>query len=265
MILEDLSAYCNGEPDGFSVDNGIVLIKNIAKMHAEFWNSKVDDISGTWPHGGYWMGNKEMLFDKPIAQCFDQVMENFGPFLDDFDFKDELKQNLCLNEEKIHNIVHSLTPKTMIHGDYKISNIFIKEKTKKAFTIDWQWMGAGSGSTDLAYLIYTSIRIDENNLEVDRCDLFTPQEERLIEAYHEELLNKGIKDYPLSLLKEQYMVNAIYFLIFCIREKWSKMTIEDIKHYKTTNTDGLHIRSIQHIKRLLKGAHFFLKHRNQFC
>lgn len=263
MVLEDLSAYCNGEPNGFDILNANILIKNIAKMHSEFWGSDRFYSDGVWPHGGYWMGNKEMQFDKPFEECFGKLVKNFNSFLGDLDFLPELEELICSNEEKIHNLVHSLTPKTMIHGDYKISNVFIKEETKKAFTIDWQWMGGGAGATDLAYLIYTTIRIDENNLENDYETLFSSREDELIEFYHNELSNKGVKDYPLSLLKEQYMLNAIYFFIFCVREKWSYMTIDDINQYKSTNTDGLHVRSTDHILRLLKSSYKFIKHLNQ--
>ena len=50
---------------------------------------------------------------------------------------------------------HKIEPKTLIHGDYKISNVFLNKEISKVYTIDWQWMGIGCGVTDVAHFLYT--------------------------------------------------------------------------------------------------------------
>lgn len=39
----------------------------------------------------------------------------------------------------------AMSPKTLVHGDYKVSNVFIDKRTNdhEVYAIDWQWFGAG--------------------------------------------------------------------------------------------------------------------------
>lgn len=55
----------------------------------------------------------------------------------------------------------------MVHGDYKISNLFVNVDKSKSYTIDWQWMGGGCPATDVAYFIYTSTVRKKNEKNTD--------------------------------------------------------------------------------------------------
>lgn len=262
MIMEDLSAYHNGEPLGFNIHNSKTLLKNIAKLHGEYWNTGSSSRGDIWKQGGYWLGNKEMQFSLSLSECFDAARDNFKDIFNNLNNIEELKLNLIEYEDKVHHIVHSQKPKTIIHGDYKISNLFVNEKKDKAFTIDWQWMGGGSCSADVAYFIYTSVRIDDQNMKdhSNQDDVIGHTEMELLKTYYENLIHFGVTDYPFELFKEQYIFNVIYFFLFCVREKWSEMSQEMFFKYKKSNIDGLHLRSSAHIKRLFDKSAEFMKY-----
>jgi len=268
MALEDLSQLNNGEPNGFSLNHGEAILKNIACLHAKFWNKAESNITkGIWMHGGYWFGPKEMPHSVSVQRAFSQTLCNFGEHL-----------NLGLTQQiqdlgkKLEHLtsyityqVHHTAPKTVIHGDYKISNLFIEEEDVKVFAIDWQWCGIGCCATDVAYLVYTSLLsgIITNPIELNKSDpydYYSPNELQLLQTYHSTLLNCGVTNYSFELFEQQYLINVLYFCIFCIRQKYSKMTVQDVHNYQKKNRDGLHLRYFSHIKQIIERASTLVDH-----
>ncbi|MBA3940223.1 MAG: hypothetical protein C0520_03325 [Sphingopyxis sp.] len=47
--------------------------------------------------------------------------------------------------------------RTIVHGDLRIDNILFSPDGARCWLVDWQTLGRGSGATDLAYLVGTSI------------------------------------------------------------------------------------------------------------
>jgi hypothetical protein len=47
--------------------------------------------------------------------------------------------------------------RTIVHGDLRIDNILFAPDGEACWLVDWQTLGRGSGATDLAYLVGTSI------------------------------------------------------------------------------------------------------------
>jgi aminoglycoside phosphotransferase (APT) family kinase protein len=50
--------------------------------------------------------------------------------------------------------VHELVPRALLHGDFKLSNVFVGARNGRVFAIDWQWLGGGCPAADLAYFVY---------------------------------------------------------------------------------------------------------------
>ena len=50
-----------------------------------------------------------------------------------------------------------LNAPTIAHGDFRIDNLLFNPDTGVVMVVDWQTVGLGSGPTDIAYLIGTSI------------------------------------------------------------------------------------------------------------
>lgn len=130
-------------------------------------------------------------------------------------------------------VAHESVPKTIIHGDYKISNLFVDNDKSKVVTIDWQWIGIGNPATDLAYLTSTSLDIakvfdgsyEERTRKQEKYGYYDAKEMELLHVYHKALLAKGIEDYDFETFEQQYLLNVIYFFIFAVRAKYAKVPL----------------------------------------
>lgn len=129
-----------------------------------------------------------------------------------FDIGEKLYSRLHL----IRKLFSSLNHQTVIHGDFKISNVFISKtdatnssrKSAKGFNvdkkyvygIDWQWMGFGNAALDIAYFIATSIHHEILQ------DQFI-----LLKTYHQALCEDGVRDYPFDLFYRDFKICWIDF------------------------------------------------------
>jgi hypothetical protein len=66
MLMEDLSLYDNGQPFGFSFNDSMMCLKQLALFHIANWNNPIPK-PGTklWNIGCYWTDGKEVC----IYQC----------------------------------------------------------------------------------------------------------------------------------------------------------------------------------------------------
>lgn len=216
-----------------------------------------------------------MSHNKNITDSLKQAVSNFPIIIDEFPDALEFSIQLDQNVEQITQFTHTIQPHTLIHGDYKLSNIFllIENNKFKPYTIDWQWMGKGSCSTDVAYFMYTSLSIEDpnwsfqNESENDNHDSkyphYSSHELCLLHHYFNSLKNNiQLSDYNFEDFEQQYSLNVIYFTIFCIRNKWSNMSKEDMEYYKNNHIDGLHLRNTKHMIQLIKRSKIFFDHLN---
>ena len=58
--------------------------------------------------------------------------------------------------------------RTIVHGDLRIDNILFAPDGEACWLVDWQTLGRGSGATDLAYLVGTSIADPFERAAADR-------------------------------------------------------------------------------------------------
>ena len=274
MIMEDLSACENGEPDGFTPEQAKAMLTSLAKLHAQFWQSSgFKSEKKLWSYGGYWLGNKEMSHHKTIPSVFDATLKNFPFILEEFPEAKALSARLTTNLEKITQTVHAREPRTLIHGDYKISNIFIDmaQKPIVPYAIDWQWMGRGCCATDVAYFIYTSLSLSNSKWSFDTTQPgavldreyphYTAHEMDLLRTYYNALVaSPSIQNYSFEDFERQYAVNQVYFTIFCLREKWSSMSPTNMEFFNANRIDGLHLRTPEHMLQMLKRTDVLLQH-----
>ncbi len=143
----------------------------------------------------------------------------------------------------------NLQPRTIIHGDYKISNIFIDHNSTESqiYAIDWQWCGIGHAAMDVVHFIATSVHenIIENSL-------------KLVRFYHKVLTDNGVS-YSWEQFWQAYQICWIEFFIYTVIAFWSVMQPNDIELYKKEERHGLHACSYAHMKYLLTQTEIFMK------
>ncbi len=101
-------------------------------------------------------------------------------------------------------LTRQTSARTIVHGDLRIDNILFAPDGDRCWLVDWQTLGRGSGATDLAYLVGTSIANPFERAAADR-----PAFDYWITALHE----RGIDPDPEGLWTD-YRVGALsgYFM-----------------------------------------------------
>ncbi len=187
LALEDLSGLGYKQQHVHFTKNQVeTCIVQLAKLHALYWN-KTDDVAKyLWPRGSYWTPDKRPENEVDILDTNWKIVCN--------NFKHEslfslasiqtLGQRIAEISKQVHDKVESITPKTLIHGDFKSANIFFKEENISI--IDFQWSGVGSGITDIMYLITSTFNLElgENDFQIEK---------EFISLYCSELAKNGVE------------------------------------------------------------------------
>eukprot|EP00005_Dracoamoeba_jomungandri_P007035 CAMPEP_0174274642 /NCGR_PEP_ID=MMETSP0439-20130205/58726_1 /TAXON_ID=0 /ORGANISM="Stereomyxa ramosa, Strain Chinc5" /LENGTH=454 /DNA_ID=CAMNT_0015366541 /DNA_START=907 /DNA_END=2267 /DNA_ORIENTATION=+ len=254
MVIQDLSSLEDCQPYGFNYEDSVACMIRLAEFHAANWGIKKNKKIACLDMAAYWPLNCEAN-KKTVLEDWVHVLNNFpGVQLEQKGFEKlghKLKEKLKWIESEI-KIMCGKDYRTLCHGDYKISNLFLgrKRKIKKiyrkynkmeeeesdeeqqqqeditlttstdgilnVYAIDWQWFGYGNCCLDVVSFLCTSLL--ENTLtEVDR----------LLRVYHNSLIKYATfqeKDYPWDLFLHHFKVLFVDFCMFCVVAKWSKMT-----------------------------------------
>jgi thiamine kinase-like enzyme len=146
-------------------------------------------------------------------------------------------------------VFNNLQPRTIIHGDYKISNIFIDHNSteNQVYAIDWQWCGIGHVAMDVAHFIATSLH--ENTIE-DSLEI--------VRFYHTVLIDNGVS-YSWKQFWQAYQICWIEFFMYIVVDSWSVMQANDIELFKKDEKNGLHVRSYAHMKHFITQTEIFMK------
>jgi len=253
MILQDLSHCENGQPFGFSKEDSELCLTKLAIFHASHWKQTTINIPKLkiWDIGGYWTGSKREGNKKEIQIAWESVLKNFPNQFPISTYTRQLGKKLFDKLEHIADLFNGLQPRTLVHGDYKVSNIFIDKSKKEDFqvyAIDWQWFGVGNPALDVMYFLATSPHHDTVDLQKDFLNL-----------YHSNLLSNGVEDYPFNTFYRQFQLCWLDFFIYVVVSKWGSMKPESFAKYQTKRKDGLHLRSFVHMRKIIECTEQFLQ------
>ena len=95
-------------------------------------------------------------------------------------------------------------PETVVHADFRLDNLFFggDGAEYRLAVIDWQAPNRSNGAYDLAYFVSGSMPPDRRRA----C------EARLIQRYHDVLLEGGVRGYPFEELLEDYRRSLVLAL-----------------------------------------------------
>jgi aminoglycoside phosphotransferase (APT) family kinase protein len=93
-------------------------------------------------------------------------------------------------------------PETLVHGDAHAWNCFLPIDGGEVRLFDWDAWRIDHASDDLAYLMAVHWYPD----------LRRAFEARLLDAYHDELLSRGVTGYSRATLQEDYRVSVLWQL-----------------------------------------------------
>lgn len=87
----------------------------------------------------------------------------------------------------------------LMHGDYRLDNMLFDPDRTHVTIVDWQTLGAGLPTRDLAYFTGTSLLPDAR----------AAAEDELVTTYHTELSTYGITDYDRETCWRDYRVGML--------------------------------------------------------
>ncbi|MCK9927494.1 ecdysteroid 22-kinase family protein, partial [Frankia sp. Mgl5] len=167
--------------DGCDTPQAEAALRNLAGLHGPFWNKP------GLTNGADWLRHTDEAGLSFLGEILTAATE---PFLDRF--QDRLSPT---DTDTLHRTADHFTQwgrhvcgrHTLIHGDYRLDNLLFTE-SHEVTAIDWQSLEIGFPGRDVAYFLATALPPT----------LRRAQEKNLVRAYHEQLTQMGIDDYPLD-------------------------------------------------------------------
>jgi aminoglycoside phosphotransferase (APT) family kinase protein len=161
LLLEDLTdVHVGDEVAGCTAAEAELVIRHIAEFHARWWESplleKLD-----------WMPDVNAPVQKSAVPAYEQTWE---PFLANFGAAlSPAMHDLCARmKDHVGTLLDQLAPapRTILHGDWRLDNIFFGDGTIAA--IDWQISTKGRGAFDVGYFLSSCIEADVRRAEEER-------------------------------------------------------------------------------------------------
>lgn len=233
IIMQNIN-YTDEYENGFDNIQTFKIINKLVNFHQFFKNPSYKNQG--WSIGGYWTENKRKI-DKSKLQY--KIYEMFEHFNSNFKtnytkkFVSILYEKIKYYESDIENFYNNQN-ETIIHGDFKLGNIIISKDD--FYLIDYQWLGRGNGITDFCYFLITSLQT--NLLEEKNIMLFIKYYSNITKKNHKEIFSH----FKLML------IDLVSYFICC---KWYNISESTMEHNSKNKKDGLHVRSIDHITKII--------------
>mmetsp|Transcript_25568 Transcript_25568/g.64194 ORF Transcript_25568/g.64194 Transcript_25568/m.64194 type:complete len:768 (-) Transcript_25568:271-2574(-) len=131
MVMQDVGSAQDGQPNGFSIEHCRLLVKKLAQFHARFWQHPRLQKMNVWQPAGYWTGDKREADKRRIRVDWEQVVDKYTPHLT---FPPEMRnigERLERHVVSINTQIATAQPQTLLHGDFKVSNVFISASSDK--------------------------------------------------------------------------------------------------------------------------------------
>ncbi|SBV33895.1 conserved protein of unknown function [uncultured Sphingopyxis sp.] len=148
LILSDLAPARQGDQlAGLDLAGLLPCIEAAAGLHALLWN---DPRLEALP----WLSRDNGdLIRHLFPQLYLGFRERYAARLD----RDVLDLGAGIVERLDAYLARAPAARTIVHGDLRIDNILFAPDGGHCWLVDWQTLGRGSGASDLAYLVGTSI------------------------------------------------------------------------------------------------------------
>ncbi len=195
LLLEDLAPATVGDQiAGCTPEQAEKILRALARAQALLWDSPRFE-----EH--FWISRVDLL-SKGSHALFRRHRSAFFK-----EFGDRVPESVhalvpWLDRNGIRLMDHlGSAPEALMHGDYRLDNLFFEEDGRLT-AIDWQSVGCARPTYDLAYFI-------TGNMEIEAA---RRAEDRLVRAYHQELVAHGVKTYPFEECWRDYQLTKLFLL-----------------------------------------------------
>jgi thiamine kinase-like enzyme len=190
LLLEDLSTMRNLTWDRLSVDEAELVVRDLAELHAVWWEHPQLKQSR-------WLQLKGFVSIDQAAPTFSQAWESFLAKLST-PVTAEILQVGRLTDRylpAVYASVFSRSPLTLTHNDVQGENLFMADDGGPSVVmIDWQLTTPGWGALDLSSLLVSQLSPQQRR----------GSEKRFLETYHAKLTERGVAGYSLAQCQQDY-------------------------------------------------------------
>ncbi len=199
LLLEDVSPAAQGDQiAGASAEVITTAAVNLAGLHAS-----------TWCDDRLWSRPWAVAYDEArVRHLSDLYVRSSTVFAAHFAGRLDaawLDTLQSLGGEISAFLASSNGRFSAIHGDYRLDNLLIGADDE-VIAVDWQTLAVGRPGRDLAYLITTSLSVDDRRTS----------ESAIIAAYHAALCAGGVSDCSLDDCLNEYvfgLLHAVFIIV----------------------------------------------------
>ncbi|HEY2225976.1 phosphotransferase [Actinomycetospora sp.] len=197
LLMEDLSpARIVDQLVGCTADEAATVLEQIAAVHAGSWRSSelaaVDWLAGT---STSFVG---------VTDAFPGLTASFADTYGDLVPQADIEEAAKLNDhlEAWKDVLN--TPQCLWHSDLRADNILfdVNAGARPVALLDWQGVGYGPGTIDVAYFLGTSLATETRR----------EHERDLVGTYQRALVAHGVDDYTAEQAWTDYRLQAIHAL-----------------------------------------------------
>jgi Ecdysteroid kinase-like family len=193
LLLEDLAPRVPGvQVEGCPPGRAEAAVRNLAGLHAPRWNDEtlfeLDFIQRPTAERAAFLGE----LAKSATEVF---VDRYGQQLAVADI-DTLRASAVAVEAWVPARPE---PLAVLHGDYRLDNLLLGSDDSDIVAVDWQTLMVGPPARDVAYFLGTSLAME----------LRQAAEERLVGAYHAELVARGVEGYTTERCFEDYRLGHL--------------------------------------------------------
>ncbi len=198
LILEDLRSMTTaGQVDGASPAQVRRAVRAVARLHGKYWD-RVEPLTGS----GFdetlapqvWMG-LQVSYLLSLPRALRLLSDSWSEEMQDL--AEEYGLRLVDHFGQL-----AREPKTFVHGDYRLDNMFFGEEDGFA-VVDWQNCGVSNGLYDVAYFFAGSV-----SSEVRRAI-----ERDTLREYHDTVRSLGTRDFTFARCWRLYRETLLACLI----------------------------------------------------
>ena len=200
LILEDITdARIGDEVAGCSAEEAERAVRRLAEFHRGWWETPDLERLEWMP---YINGPATGMSEGSYQQAWEPFLQMFGDRLSPRmrQVGDEMRTRVIdmLNEM-------ALAPRTIVHGDYSLDNIFFSEGDGLA-VIDWQISSRGRGMFDVAYFLASCVEPDVRRAH----------ERRLVELWYDAVRSVAGETYSFDDAWEDYRRAVLFTNVYTV-------------------------------------------------
>ena len=197
LLLEDLAeAEMGNQVAGCDPARAAIALGVLARLHAAGWGDACPPLR-------HWFTNGDIVPRLFHAQ-YKNNRRSFERFVAARLSEHGMAHVKAIRKSGLARItrLHAEAPRTILHGDFRLDNLFFAADGSLAAIIDWQTVNRGPGVLDVAYFIAGSLPPETPETVIDD----------LLRGYHDTLVTAGVQDYPFERLLADYEEGLLLIL-----------------------------------------------------